>query len=81
MDWAETEARWLELCEPKMSWLIERIEIVKEVVDPQARKALAELIAFLRTAGDSGDLADIGPALGQAERALLEDKSNAKARS
>jgi integrase len=76
-DWGEIETQWFELCEPKMTWLIERVEIIKESVDTKAREALAKLIAAMRKA-DYSDISEFVPdaslAIEDAERAL-EDKS------
>jgi len=77
LDWEEIGSMWKEKCEQKLTWLTERIEIVKEVRDTKAREALAMLIAAMRKA-DYSDISEFVPdaskAIEEAERAL-EDKS------
>jgi len=51
-DWEQIEKDWFELCEVKLTWLSERIEVVKEIVDTQARrqnKFLLELLGSMLT--------------------------------
>ena len=74
-DWGEIESQWFELCEPKMTWLIERIEIVKEVKDVEARRVLAGLVKELSKAETYDDVGDISGLLEAGEK-LLEDKSD-----
>ena len=37
-DWEEAESQFKDLCADKLTWLSEKIEVVKEIVDSQARR-------------------------------------------
>jgi integrase len=77
LDWDEIGTMWKDICEQKLTWLMERIEIITEAKDTKAREALAKLIAAMRKA-DYSDISEFVPdasrAIEDAERAL-EDKS------
>ncbi len=77
LDWDEIGTLWKETCEPKLTWLMERVEIITEAKDTKAREALARLIQAMRKA-DYSDISEFVPdasrAIEDAERAL-EDKS------
>src|SRR5207245_1663042 len=53
VDWTEIERQWVEKCEQNMTWF-RPTEVIKEVVDPVARKLLADLLNIIgaqRTVG------------------------------
>lgn len=75
LDWAEIENEWFDRCEQKLTWLIERHEIIKETRDPKARALLARLMKEMAKMKAFDDFRDITDLIEEGEDLMLEDKS------
>ena len=50
-DWEAVEEQFKNLCETKLTWLTDKIEVVKEIVDPVARRQNELLLSILEANG------------------------------
>jgi len=75
-DWEQIEKDWFELCESKLTWLSEKVEVIVTKKDPRVDK-LAQIVKHLlkERTEESGDLPEEFERFMLEETKELEDKS------